>query len=144
VVPSVVAVLATGLIGFGAVGCSRSRSNADDRVEPSGTTTTIYLQGGSGFSRLKVDVRFAANLDPAPHIKPIADAIAKVSAACFTEEPAVTAVTLHARTVHATAKGERGACLAVAIDGQPTDDPSELAVELSIRRSPPSGSARTP
>ena len=129
------------LAWYGVTGCSGHSDTADPPLtEPidqtgSGGTVTIYLEGGSAFPRMKTDVTFFANIDPRPHVAPLADAVAKASGSCNLndlQEPAVMLLSLHGGGIRAQAKSKSATCLAQAIDGKPIDDHDAVTVELKL------------
>jgi hypothetical protein len=93
------------------------------------------LVPSAGLPRYEIQARFAANLDPRPHVQPITAALAGARAACATTKPGLAAalsVEVRAGRVHASARNATATCLARAMDGTAIDDAVDYAVELHV------------
>jgi len=81
-----------------------------------------------------------ANIDPAPHIQPIASALASARVVCSHGDvkpslAAVLDVDVSGKLVHASSRNSTGVCLARAIDGKPIEDATSFHVELLVSAS---------
>ena len=128
-----------GLVALiGLLGCSTRSDSADDGSSSppaKGGSITIFLEAQVGLPRLQMKVVFFENIDPGPHVEPLATALANARGRCFaqpsTAEAVVVRVNMRGKQLRATARGESGSCLAKALDGQP-NVPTDVVVDLEV------------
>ncbi len=106
------------------VGCSNSSRDAAPN------SAAIVLQPTSGLPRFEIRATF--DRDPAPHVQPIAAAIASARASCARSGLAALELDVHAQLMHATARNASAECLVRALDGAAIADPDEYIVALSV------------
>lgn len=129
------AVLAISLLCF--FGCdSDSRTAAPPSAPgPAAKPVEVMLAGSPGLPRFDIQATFAGGQNPAPHIQPIAAALAGARPACTRDTPTLAAVLdveVRARRVHAHARNPSATCLATAIDGAPIEDPIDYRASLLV------------
>jgi hypothetical protein len=122
------------------VGCdseSRATESPTAQTAKAATPVAIMLERSSGLPRFEIQATFGANLDPAPHIQPIASVLAAARAACARVDAkpslaAVLDVDVRGKQVHASSRNWTGMCLAREIDGRPIEDATSFHVELLV------------
>jgi hypothetical protein len=95
----------------------------------------VRLARSAGLPRFDIQATFGADQDPAPHIQPIAAALAGARTACSRNAPALAAkleLEVRGKRLHAAARNPSAACLARAIDGTTIEDPIDYKVELLV------------
>jgi hypothetical protein len=127
------AAIAISILSFGCDGESRTTKPA------SGTQAEIRLEASDGLPRFIVQAKFDSNIDPGPHIQPVASALAVARGVCFAKGAPVQSGTLFALTIvvrknrmEAKPYDPTGACLASAMDGKPIKDALDYGIELLV------------
>ena len=129
------------------VGCdgeSRATPPPAAQTAKAATPVAVMLERSSGLPQFEIQAQFegvgGANIDPAPHIQPIASALATARAVCSHGEvkpslAAVLDVDVRGKQVHASSRNSTGVCLAREIDGKPIEDATSFHVELLVSAS---------
>jgi hypothetical protein len=118
-------------------GCDGSRATKPPTAPP----VEVVLERSSGLPRFEIQATFDLNLDPAPHIQPIAAAVANARAVCSRgsdAKPSLAAVLdvqVIGKQLHVSSRNSTGKCLAREIDGKVIDDPVDYSVELLVSAS---------
>jgi hypothetical protein len=120
------------------VGCD-GESRATTKP-PTAAPVEVVLERSSGLPRFEIQATFNESVDPAPHIQPIASALAAARSVCSRGDvkpslAAVLDVDVRDKQVHASSRNSTGACLAREIDGKPIADATSFHVELLVSAS---------
>jgi len=126
------------MIAIACVGCPRESDSNESRSSDTAEagSVTVYLEPAEGLPRLHVRIAFFNNIDPNPHVEPIATALIASRRTCYPRDVPVGSahvrVELRGKKMRANPRNELGDCLAKALDGQSIDDAGELTVELHV------------
>jgi hypothetical protein len=123
------------------VGCDGESRATTAPPATTATPVAVVLQRSAGLPRFEIQATFegrgGVDLDPAPHIQPIASALAAARAVCARGDlrPALAAVLdvdIRDKQVHASSRNSTGVCLARELDGKPIEDATSFHVELLV------------
>src|SRR4051812_29951511 len=87
-------------------GCDAGSRATPPPPAPAVVPVEVMLVPSAGLPRFEIEARFAATLDPRPHVQPITAALAGARAACATTKPGLAAalsIEVRGGRVHAAA-----------------------------------------